>query len=52
MTPYVLVVEDEDALATLLRYNLEKDGYHVGVAVDGEEALRVNRHCPGVAGRG
>ena len=39
MTPYVLVVEDEDALATLLRYNLEKDGYHVGVAVDGEEAL-------------
>ena len=39
MTPYVLVVEDEDALATLLRYNLEKDGYHVGVAIDGEEAL-------------
>lgn len=39
MIPYVLVVEDEDALATLLRYNLEKDGYHVGVAVDGEEAL-------------
>jgi two-component system phosphate regulon response regulator PhoB len=39
MTPYVLVVEDEDALATLLRYNLEKDGYHVGVATDGEEAL-------------
>jgi two-component system phosphate regulon response regulator PhoB len=39
MTPYVLVVEDEDALATLLRYNLEKDGYHVGVAVDGEEGL-------------
>jgi two-component system phosphate regulon response regulator PhoB len=23
----------------LLRYNLEKDGYHVGVATDGEEAL-------------
>ena len=22
-----------------MRYNLEKDGYHVGVAVDGEEAL-------------
>ncbi|GIU66970.1 phosphate regulon transcriptional regulator PhoB [Candidatus Phycosocius spiralis] len=39
MTPYVLLVEDEDALATLLRYNLEKDGYHVGVASDGEEAL-------------
>ncbi|GBF57470.1 phosphate regulon transcriptional regulatory protein PhoB [Candidatus Phycosocius bacilliformis] len=39
MTPYVLVVEDEDALATLLRYNLEKDGYQVGVATDGEEAM-------------
>ena len=25
--PYILVVEDEDALATLLQYNLEKEGY-------------------------
>jgi two-component system phosphate regulon response regulator PhoB len=39
VTPYVLVVEDEDALATLLHYNLEKEGYEVGVAPDGEEAL-------------
>ena len=39
MTPYVLVVEDEDALATLLQYNLEKEGYDVIVAGDGEEAL-------------
>ncbi len=39
MTPYVLVVEDEDALATLLQYNLEKEGYAVSVAGDGEEAL-------------
>jgi two-component system, OmpR family, phosphate regulon response regulator PhoB len=39
MTPYVLVIEDEDALSTLLRYNLEKEGYQVGVAADGEEAL-------------
>jgi len=39
MTPYVLVVEDEDALATLLKYNLDKEGHHVGVASDGEEAL-------------
>ena len=34
MTPYVLVVEDEDALATLLHYNLDKEGYRVGVAGD------------------
>ncbi|MBW8859139.1 phosphate regulon transcriptional regulator PhoB [Caulobacter sp. LARHSG274] len=39
MTPYVLVVEDEDALATLLHYNLDKEGYVVAVAGDGEEAL-------------
>ena len=39
MIPNVLVVEDEDALSTLLQYNLEKDGYTVTVAADGEEAL-------------
>ncbi len=39
MKPHVLVVEDEDALATLLQYNLEKEGYQVTVAGDGEEAL-------------
>lgn len=39
MTPTVLVVEDEDALATLLQYNLEKEGYRVILAGDGEEAL-------------
>jgi two-component system phosphate regulon response regulator PhoB len=33
------VVEDEDALATLLQYNLEKEGYQVALAADGEEAL-------------
>ncbi|MBS0297391.1 MAG: phosphate regulon transcriptional regulator PhoB [Proteobacteria bacterium] len=38
-TPYILVAEDEDALATLLQYNLTKDGYEVVVAQDGEEAL-------------
>ena len=39
MKPYVLVIEDEDALATLLEYNFEKEGYEVGLAGDGEEAL-------------
>jgi two-component system phosphate regulon response regulator PhoB len=37
--PTILVVEDEDSLATLLQYNLEKEGYDVAVAGDGEEAL-------------
>ncbi len=39
MQPHILVVEDEDSLATLLQYNLEKEGYDVAVAGDGEEAL-------------
>ncbi len=39
MQPHILVVEDEDSLATLLQYNLEKEGYKVVVAGDGEEAL-------------
>ncbi len=36
---HVLVVEDEEALAELLKYNLEKEGYQVRVAMDGEEAM-------------
>ncbi len=39
MPPSVLVVEDEAALSTLLRYNLEKEGFAVSEARDGEEAL-------------
>jgi len=39
MRPAVLVVEDEPSLSTLLRYNLEKEGFSVSEARDGEEAL-------------
>ena len=39
MKPLVLVVEDEAPLVTLLRYNLEKEGFAVAEAADGEEAL-------------
>lgn len=39
MRPAILVVEDETALLTLLRYNLEKEGFTVSAAHDGEEAL-------------
>ena len=34
-----MVVEDEDPLATLLDYNLGKEGFRVERAADGEEAL-------------
>jgi two-component system, OmpR family, phosphate regulon response regulator PhoB len=37
--PTILVVEDEAPLLTLLRYNLEKHGFKVDEAADGEEAL-------------
>lgn len=39
MKPLVLIVEDETALATMLSYNLEKEGFDVCMASDGEEAL-------------
>src|SRR5580704_10817845 len=39
MKPTVLIVEDEAPLVTLLRYNLEKEGFAVCSAADGEEAL-------------
>ena len=49
MKPVVLVVEDEGPLLTLLRYNLEKDGFQVAEARDGEEALvAVKDHKPDV----
>nr|WP_262923330.1 phosphate regulon transcriptional regulator PhoB [Brevundimonas diminuta] len=42
-----MVMEDEDALATLLQYNLEKEGYDVAVASDGEEGmLQVEERTP------
>ena len=37
--PLVLIVEDEAPLVTMLRYNLEKEGFQVCEAGDGEEAL-------------
>jgi two-component system phosphate regulon response regulator PhoB len=47
LTPHILVVEDEDSLATLLQYNLQKEGYDVALAGDGEEALlKVDERLP------
>jgi two-component system phosphate regulon response regulator PhoB len=37
--PTILVVEDEAPLMTLVRYNLEKQGFRVEEAADGQEAL-------------
>jgi len=36
----ILVVDDEEPIQELLRFNLEKEGYLVRVAKDGQEALK------------
>lgn len=41
MRPHVLIAEDESAVCELLSYNLEREGYTVSVANDGEEALLI-----------
>jgi two-component system phosphate regulon response regulator PhoB len=47
MKPLVLVVDDEAPLVTMLRYNLEKEGFEVAEAGDGEEALaKINERKP------
>lgn len=39
MKPRILIVEDETAVVTLLRYNLEREGFEVDAALDGQEAM-------------
>jgi DNA-binding response OmpR family regulator len=39
--PTILLVDDEEAVQKLLRYPLERDGFRVVSALDGEEALDV-----------
>lgn len=47
MKPYLIIAEDDDAIAALLQYNLEKEGYEVGMAADGEiAAVMVDERQP------
>ena len=41
MVAHILIVEDESALSTLLSYNLEKEGFAVTIAADGEQAMEI-----------
>lgn len=43
---HILVVEDEEDILELLRYNLNKEGYRVTAVLSGEEALRTARSHP------
>ncbi|MCM1517242.1 MAG: response regulator transcription factor [Pseudoflavonifractor sp.] len=38
----ILVVDDEESMCEILKYNLEKDGYEVDYALGGEEALTLD----------
>lgn len=40
MNKRVLVVDDEKPISDILKFNLQKEGYEVAVAFDGEEAVR------------
>lgn len=47
MSQKVLVVDDEQSIVTLLKYNIEQAGYQVVVAYDGVQALeKVNEEKP------
>lgn len=39
LRPNVLIVEDEESIVTMLKYNLEKEGYRTRSTDDGEEAI-------------
>jgi two-component system, OmpR family, alkaline phosphatase synthesis response regulator PhoP len=43
---HILVVEDEEDILELLRYNLAKEGFRVTGALSGEEAVRTARSTP------
>lgn len=47
IAPKIMVVEDEEPLCVLLRYNLEAEGYQVEVVTRGDEAeLRLQENVP------
>lgn len=41
-TPRILVVDDEEDLCEILKFNLETEGYEVDTAFNAEEALKLN----------
>lgn len=45
-TPKILVVDDETYIVELVKFNLEKEGYHVLVAYDGVSALQLVKAEP------
>lgn len=49
MKHLIMVIEDEEALALLLKYNLEKEGYDVAIESRGSKALaEIEKNLPSV----
>ena len=40
LKPSILVVDDEESISTVIKYNLQKEGYRVNTISDGNEALK------------
>lgn len=43
MNAKILVIDDEESLCEILKFNLEKEGYEVDTAYSAEEALDIDR---------
>lgn len=42
----ILIVEDEPSIVTLIKYNLEKEGFITEVAMNGEDAIKIAESNP------
>jgi len=41
LKPSILVVDDEESISAVIKYNLQKEGYRVQTVADGDEALSI-----------
>lgn len=46
MSRTILIVEDEPSIVTLIKYNLEKEGFTTEVAMNGESAIKIAESNP------
>lgn len=48
MNRTILIVEDEPSIVTLIKYNLEKEGFETEVALNGEDAIEIAEANPDI----
>ncbi len=44
LKPSILVVEDEESIASIIKYNLKKEGYLIFTSADGADAINIAKH--------